>query len=50
MASGHLPVLTDRVVEFLSPAAPGLIIDATVGLGGHAGALLWERSDFPLAN
>ncbi len=45
MASEHLPVLTDRVVEFLAPAAPGLIIDATVGLGGHAGALLWENPD-----
>ncbi len=40
MASEHLPVLTERVVEFLSPAAPGLLIDATVGLGGHAEALL----------
>jgi 16S rRNA (cytosine1402-N4)-methyltransferase len=48
VASEHLPVLTDRVVEFLSPAAPGLIIDATVGLGGHAGALLWEKPDFRL--
>ncbi len=45
MASEHLPVLTDRVVEFLSPAAPGLIVDATIGLGGHAGALLWENPD-----
>jgi len=48
VTSDHLPVLTDRVVEFLSPAAPGLIIDATVGLGGHAGALLWENPDFRL--
>jgi len=45
VASEHLPVLTDRVVEFLSPAAPGLIVDATIGLGGHAGALLWENPD-----
>ena len=48
MASEHLPVLTDRVVEFLSPAAPGLLIDATVGLGGHAEALLRSEPGFRL--
>ena len=36
----HLPVLRDRVVAWLAPTAPGLVIDATVGLGGHAMALL----------
>lgn len=40
MASEHLPVLTDRVVELLAPAGPGLLVDATIGLGGHAEALL----------
>ena len=48
MASEHLPVLTDRVVEFLSPAAPGLLIDATIGLGGHAEALLRSEPGFQL--
>jgi 16S rRNA (cytosine1402-N4)-methyltransferase len=48
VASEHLPVLTDRVVEFLSPAAPGLLIDATVGLGGHAEALLRSEPGFRL--
>ncbi len=48
MASEHLPVLTERVVEFLSPAAPGLLIDATVGLGGHAEALLRSEPGFRL--
>jgi len=48
VASEHLPVLTDRVVEFLSPAAPGLLIDATVGLGGHAEALLGSEPGFRL--
>jgi 16S rRNA (cytosine1402-N4)-methyltransferase len=33
-------VLRDRVVAWLAPAAPGLLVDATVGLGGHAAALL----------
>jgi 16S rRNA (cytosine1402-N4)-methyltransferase len=36
----HLPVLRDRVVAWLAPTAPGLLVDATVGLGGHAAALL----------
>ncbi|MCD4749728.1 MAG: 16S rRNA (cytosine(1402)-N(4))-methyltransferase RsmH [Thermoanaerobaculales bacterium] len=36
----HLPVLLGEVVAHLSFAAPGLIVDATIGLGGHAQALL----------
>ena len=46
MASDHLPVLTARIVELLTTAAPGLLVDATVGLGGHAGALLREDPGF----
>ena len=46
MASVHLPVLTDHVVDFLAPAAPGLVVDATVGLGGHAEALLRAEPGF----
>ena len=46
MASDHLPVLTAQIVDLLTPAAPGLLVDATVGLGGHAGALLWEDPGF----
>jgi len=45
---GHLPVLTARVVELLVPAAPGLLVDATVGLGGHADALLQAHPGFRL--
>jgi len=41
-------VLTDRVVELLAPAAPGLLIDVTVGLGGHAEALLRAEAGFRL--
>ena len=48
MASEHLPVLTDRVVELLAPAGPGLLVDATVGLGGHAEALLRAEPEFQL--
>ena len=48
MASEHLPVLTDRVVELLAPSGPGLLVDATVGLGGHAEALLRAVPEFQL--
>lgn len=40
---GHVPVLRDRIVGLLAPALtnPGSIfIDATLGLGGHAAAVL----------
>ncbi|MDQ3973250.1 MAG: 16S rRNA (cytosine(1402)-N(4))-methyltransferase RsmH [Actinomycetota bacterium] len=41
----HLPVMVDRVVELLAvpeagPEQPVLLVDATVGVGGHAAALL----------
>jgi 16S rRNA (cytosine1402-N4)-methyltransferase len=39
----HVPVLLDRVLELLAPAltAPGaVVLDATLGLGGHSEALL----------
>jgi 16S rRNA (cytosine1402-N4)-methyltransferase len=39
----HIPVLLDRVVALLAPAldaSDAVFVDATVGLGGHAEALL----------
>ena len=38
----HVPVLLDRCVGLLAPAATpdGLLVDATLGMGGHAEALL----------
>ncbi|MGH9286259.1 MAG: 16S rRNA (cytosine(1402)-N(4))-methyltransferase, partial [Acidimicrobiales bacterium] len=38
----HQPVMTEEVVAAFAPAraAPGIIVDATVGGGGHAAALL----------
>jgi 16S rRNA (cytosine1402-N4)-methyltransferase len=39
----HVPVLLERVLALLSPALadhPAVVVDATVGLGGHAEALL----------
>jgi 16S rRNA (cytosine1402-N4)-methyltransferase len=42
-AAAHLPVMRDRVLELLAPAlkSPGaILVDATLGRAGHAGALL----------
>ncbi len=39
----HVPVLLPRVAELLEPALrdrPAVLVDATLGLGGHAAALL----------
>ena len=39
----HLPVLLDEAISFLSPMDSGQYCDATVGVGGHARAII-ERS------
>lgn len=36
----HEPVMVDEVVDMLAPVPPGLVVDGTVGGGGHAAALL----------
>jgi len=36
----HTPVLRDEVVALCASVPPGVIVDATVGGGGHASALL----------
>ena len=36
----HLPVLLRESLDLLAPERGGLFVDATVGLGGHAAALL----------
>jgi 16S rRNA (cytosine1402-N4)-methyltransferase len=36
----HLPVLLKEVVEWLSPPPDGVVMDLTVGMGGHARELL----------
>lgn len=36
----HLPVLRREVVKIISPAPGGIYLDGTLGLGGHAQALL----------
>jgi 16S rRNA (cytosine1402-N4)-methyltransferase len=42
---GHVPVLRERIVALLAPAleTPGsVLVDATLGLGGHSAAILAE--------
>jgi 16S rRNA (cytosine1402-N4)-methyltransferase len=38
--SAHVPVLTAESLQYLRPERGGLFVDCTVGLGGHAKALL----------
>ena len=40
LESTHLPVLLEEVLSFLQPERGGLFVDATLGLGGHAQAIL----------
>ncbi|MGH9226420.1 MAG: 16S rRNA (cytosine(1402)-N(4))-methyltransferase RsmH [Acidimicrobiales bacterium] len=36
----HRPVMVEEVVDLLRPVPAGVVVDATVGLGGHARAVL----------
>jgi len=38
--TAHVPVMTTEVLQMLRPERGGLFVDCTVGLGGHARALL----------
>jgi 16S rRNA (cytosine1402-N4)-methyltransferase len=44
----HQPVMVDAVVDLFAPVPAGLLVDATVGGGGHAQALLDARDDVEL--
>ena len=44
----HLPVMAREVVELLSPVPAGMIVDCTVGGGGHSALLLDARPDITL--
>jgi 16S rRNA (cytosine1402-N4)-methyltransferase len=39
-ATGHVPVMVEEVLAWLDPRSPGVYVDATVGAGGHAEAIL----------
>ncbi|HJQ73737.1 MAG TPA: 16S rRNA (cytosine(1402)-N(4))-methyltransferase RsmH [Gaiellaceae bacterium] len=40
VGAGHVPVMVGEAVEWLRPRPGVFLVDATVGLGGHAAALL----------
>jgi 16S rRNA (cytosine1402-N4)-methyltransferase len=42
--SDHRPVLVEKVVELLEPRRRKVLVDCTIGLGGHAEALLAAAS------
>jgi len=44
----HLPVLLEETIRLLQPERGGLVVDCTVGLGGHAEALLLASSSLRL--
>jgi len=46
--SPHLPVLVEEVVGRFAPVRDGRIVDATVGFGGHAEALLRAYPDLEI--
>jgi 16S rRNA (cytosine1402-N4)-methyltransferase len=47
-AFAHRPVMVDEVVALFEPVPSGLVVDGTVGGGGHAAAILSSRSDLTL--
>ena len=47
----HVPVLLDRVLELLAPAltgGPRVVVDGTLGMGGHSAALLAAHPELTL--
>src|SRR5690606_34581111 len=44
----HRPVMVDEIVSLFEPVPTGLVVDATVGGGGHAAAVLDRRPDLLL--
>ena len=40
LSSSHVPVMTGEVLEAFSDSGDGVFVDGTLGLGGHAEAIL----------
>lgn len=50
-SAAHVPVMLDRVLALLAPALTrpdAVVVDTTLGLGGHSAALLSAHSDITL--
>jgi 16S rRNA (cytosine1402-N4)-methyltransferase len=45
---GHVPVMVDEVLQYLLHAGSRVVVDGTVGFGGHAEAILRARPDVSL--
>jgi 16S rRNA (cytosine1402-N4)-methyltransferase len=46
----HTPVLLEETIQFLAPRSPGeLMVDATLGEGGHSYAFLSRFPDLKIA-
>lgn len=41
----HVPVMRQEIVDALAPTPPGVMVDATLGGGGHSEAFLEARDD-----
>jgi 16S rRNA (cytosine1402-N4)-methyltransferase len=48
MSTRHIPVMVDEVLQHLLHPGSRLIVDGTVGFGGHAEAVLRARGDISL--
>ena len=44
----HVPVMRQEIVDALAPTPPGVVLDATLGGGGHSEALLAARDDITI--
>jgi len=44
----HQPVMLEEVAALFAPVPPGIVVDATVGGGGHAAAILRSHRDLRL--